>query len=245
MGAEREGSCFVSIAILLNIPAKDSLLIICQTYSLWSRLIIHFWALEAERDSYGSHSDSDDSSSSPSEPDPKRYLQLAYEHTKSATNEWLGTTTASGALLHSTFASDPKPVLYVTQLGDSAIIVLRPRTEAVIYKTKEQWHWFDCPRQLGTNSPDTPEQNAVMDKVEVEEDDVVLAISDGVSDNLWEHEIVEKVIAAMKEAEKRFTDEKEEAKWAMGMKYVASELVKAATKIAKDPYAESPYMERA
>jgi hypothetical protein len=34
-------------------------------------------------------------------------------------------------------------------------------------------------------------------------------------------------------------------KWKKTMKYVAEEIVKAATAIAKDPYAESPYMERA
>lgn len=190
--------------------------------------------MEAERDVYGA--------SSSTEPDPKRYLQTAYEQTKEATNTWLGTTTASSALIHSSNGNDAKPIVYVTQLGDSQILIIRPRIHEIIFRTKEQWHWFDCPRQLGTNSPDTPAVNAVVNKVEVEEDDVVLAMSDGVVDNLWEHEIVDKVVASLKEAEGKFSGEADFH--SKGMKHVATEVVKAAMKIAKDPYAESPYMER-
>lgn len=121
--------------------------------------------------------------------------------------------------------------------------MIRPRGEEVIFKTQEQWHWFDCPRQLGTNSPDTPKDNAVMDKVEIEEDDVVLAMSDGVVDNLWEHEVVTNVVESIKKA--KFEERQGKEEYAEGMKFVASELVKAARVIAEDPYAESPFMERA
>ncbi|PSK60128.1 hypothetical protein B9Z65_1026 [Elsinoe australis] len=208
--------------------------------ALWSRLLLHFWALEAERDSYGGN-----------EPDPKRYLDAAYEATKEATtepNEWLGTTTVSGAFLSTAYNSEPHPMLYVTQLGDSQILVIRPKDKSVIFKTTEQWHWFDCPRQLGTNSPDTPEKNAQMDKVEVDEGDVVLAMSDGVVDNLWEHEVVTNVVTSMDKWEAEEKDKSEdngESEEARGMKFVAQELVKAARVIAEDPFAESPFMERA
>lgn len=207
---------------------------------MWSRLLLHFWALEAERDSYGGN-----------EPDPKRYLDAAYEATKEATaepNEWLGTTTVSGAFLSTAYNSEPHPMLYVTQLGDSQILVIRPKDKSVIFKTTEQWHWFDCPRQLGTNSPDTPEKNAQMDKVELDEGDVVLAMSDGVVDNLWEHEVVTNVVTSMDKWEAEEKDKSEdngESEEARGMKFVAQELVKAARVIAEDPFAESPFMERA
>lgn len=211
-------------------------------YRLWSRLILHFWALEAERDRYGESS----------APDPVKYLQAAYEQTKAATaepNEWHGTTTACAALLHTNTEDPARPVLYVTQLGDSQVLVIRPRDHGVIYKTEEQWHWFDCPRQLGTNSPDTPIKNAVMDKVIIEEDDVVLAMSDGVVDNLWEHEVVENVVESWRKwqtdhmANSHLSDEPNA--YAAGMRFVAQELVKAARTIAEDPFAESPFMERA
>lgn len=219
-----------------------SLLLDLTMRSLWSRLILHFWALEAEKDRYGESS----------EPDPVHYLQTAYEQTKAATSkptEWHGTTTACGALLHTNNDDPPHPVLYVTQLGDSQILVIRPRDHEVIYKTAEQWHWFDCPRQLGTNSPDVPNKNAVMDKVIIEEHDVVLAMSDGVVDNLWEHEIVEKVTESWKAWQSgdasHVMRSDEASSYADGMRFVAHELVKAARVIAEDPFAESPYMERA
>ncbi|KAI9813146.1 MAG: hypothetical protein M1827_004367 [Pycnora praestabilis] len=214
--------------------------------ALWSRLILHFWALEAERDASVS------SFPEPgSEPNPVEYLQRAYEQTVSATsspNEWQGTTTACGALLHHKGLDPASPVLYVTNLGDSQILVLRPRDQEVVYKTTEQWHWFDCPRQLGTNSPDTPRDNAVMEKVELEEDDVVLAMSDGVVDNLWEHEVLKHVVDSIRSWESGEGGESSSDRkggGGGGMQFVASELVKAAKVIAEDPFAESPFMERA
>ena len=190
------------------------------------------------------------------EPDPVECLQKAYEKTLQATSEpnhWQGTTTAAGAQLYykqndSSPNSPTTPLLYVTNLGDSQILVLRPQKSERIYKTQEQWHWFDCPRQLGTNSPDTPLQNAVLDKVEIQEDDVVLAMSDGVIDNLWEHEIIENVVTSIRKWEngqggESIGDRRGGA--GGGMRYVANELMKAAKVIATDPFAESPFMEHA
>lgn len=216
-------------------------------YRLWSRLILHFWALEAERDSNVNLS-----MNSSSEPNPVDYLQKAYEQTLEATsspNEWHGTTTTCAALLHhDTNTSSSGPLLYVTILGDSQILVLRPREQEIIYKTTEQWHWFDCPRQLGTNSPDTPQSNAAMDKIAVQENDVVLAMSDGVVDNLWEHEVLESVFDSIRKWESGEGGESTEDRTAGaggGMLFVAEQLVNAARAVAEDPYAESPFMERA
>ena len=127
-------------------------------------------------------------------------------------------------------------------------MVLRPKDQEVIYKTSEQWHWFDCPRQLGTNSPDTPKANAVMEKVELQENDIVLAMSDGVIDNLWEHEVLQNVLDSVHawELEAGGNAFGDKAAGTSGrMPYVAEQLVKAARVIAEDPYAESPFMERA
>lgn len=206
------------------------------TRSLWSRLILHFWALQVKGAAY----------SPTSPPDPVAYLQSAYELTKKATaepNEWYGTTTACGALLSSDDQKPGHPILYVTQLGDSQILVIRPSSKEVIFKTQEQWHWFDCPRQLGTNSPDTPNGNAIMDRVEIQEEDIVLAMTDGVVDNLWEHEVVENVLESMEKW--RGENKTENQTYADGMRFVAERLVHAARTIAQDPFAESPYMEKA
>jgi serine/threonine protein phosphatase PrpC len=204
---------------------------------LWSRLIAHFMALSAEKALYagGEHG----------EPEPVKWLEEAYKHTKNALsepNEWHGTTTTSAALLH---WKDDKPLVYVTQLGDCKVLVVRPEKSGegtVLFASKEQWHYFDCPRQLGTNSPDTPEGNAVLDKVEVEEDDVVLAMSDGVTDNLWEEEISDYAVGALKTIKEKHGHELDMPE---AMKYVAQEIVLAARKIAEDPFAASPFMEKA
>ncbi|CZT42760.1 uncharacterized protein RSE6_02708 [Rhynchosporium secalis] len=221
---------------------------------LWARLILHFWSVEVETAA--------NQISPPGQsytPTPIEYLQKAYEQTMEATsqpNQWQGTTTTSGAQLHfqrfnSNPDAPPTPLLYVTNLGDSQILVIRPRNGRdgeKIYKTTEQWHWFDCPRQLGTNSPDTPRDNAVMDKVEIEENDVVLAMSDGVIDNLWEHEIIQSVVDSIQKWESgQGGDSAGDRKGGAGggMKFVAEELMQAAKIIATDPFAESPFMEHA
>ena len=201
--------------------------------ALWSRLMAHFWAVEVEKAMSSS-------ASSATILDPIAYLQTAFDETKTVTsspNEILGTTTVCSALLH--HRSDTEPVIYATSLGDCAVMVIRPKERNVVYKTEEQWHWFDCPRQLGTNSPDTPKENAKTDIVDIEEEDVVVAVSDGVTDNLWEHEIVETVTDSVKKWKTGAEGSQD------GMVFVARELMKAAQVIAEDPSAESPFMERA
>ena len=216
--------------------------------ALWSRLILHFWALEAEKDRLALVS----SAATTSEPDPVKYLQSAYEQTKAATsspNEWKGTTTACAALLHHVANKDAvDPILYVTNLGDSKCLVIRPQDQSLVYKTSEQWHWFDCPRQLGTNSPDTPIANAATDKIVIKESDVVLAMSDGVVDNLWEHEVVDIVIESLRRWDSggaSITASSGVSGDGGRMLFIAEEIMKAARNVAQDPYAESPFMERA
>ncbi|KAI1121444.1 phosphatase 2C-like domain-containing protein [Nemania abortiva] len=216
---------------------------------LWSRLILHFWVAAMEEDI---------ANTPPStyQPDPKRYLQIAYERTVKATArpiDCLGTTTAAGAqLFYKGDLNNPQstatPLLYVTNLGDSQVMVVRAKNREIIYKSKEQWHWFDCPRQLGTNSPDTPDRNATVDTVDITEGDIVLAMSDGVIDNLWAHEIVDNVSQSVQrweagEGGQACGDRTHGANG--GMTFVAEELMKAARVIATDPFAESPFMEQA
>lgn len=205
---------------------------------------MHFWALEIEQQVDCAET-----------PDPVEYLQRAYEETVQATttpNEWMGTTTSVTTLLHCIRANDgtPRPILYVTNIGDCKVLVIRPSEEKVLFRSKEQWHWFDCPKQLGTNSPDTPRKDAVLSTVNLEEDDIVLALSDGVLDNLWEHEILTITMDSLKKWAEGGNKEKDLG-WAPPaalaeerMVFVARELLKAALTIAQDPFAESPFMER-
>ncbi|KAK5990576.1 putative protein phosphatase 2C 80 [Cladobotryum mycophilum] len=217
---------------------------------LWSRLILHFWATAIEDESSRHLLEQVEY-----QPDPITSLQTAFEQTQEATgaHDWQGTTTACGAQLHYKMVTEagreePAPVLYVTNLGDCQILVLRPQDQKIVYKTKEQWHWFDCPRQLGTNSPDTPRENAVLDAIDLEVGDVVLAMSDGVIDNLWEHEIADRVFKSIKEWKSGNNDQFQKnalGRRNEGMETTAQDLVAAAKAIATDPFAESPYMEHA
>jgi serine/threonine protein phosphatase PrpC len=84
-----------------------------------------------------------------------------------------------------------------------------------------------------------------MDCVEIEEEDIVLALTDGVTDNLWEHEVVENVCESVLKWTGNTEKETEEQTYADGMQFVAQQLVNAAREIAQDPFAESPYMEKA
>ncbi|ROV89975.1 hypothetical protein VMCG_10117 [Cytospora schulzeri] len=228
---------------------------------LWARLILHFWATAMYQDAARPRGPDE----RPYVPDPIAYLQKAYDQTVQATAgpDWQGTTTATGAQLFYKLLDDAElaengatterdgvaPVLYVTNLGDSQVMVVRPSSGELVFKTTEQWHWFDCPRQLGTNSPDTPMQNAVLNKVLIKEGDVVLALSDGVIDNLWSHEIVENVSKSIQTWQAGEAGKRPRSRANTGgsgaMAFAAEELMLAAKKIALDPFAESPFMERA
>ncbi|KAK6359985.1 hypothetical protein TWF696_001106 [Orbilia brochopaga] len=195
----------------------------------------------------------------------------------SDSQRYQGTTTFTGCILNGNR-------LHVVSIGDSHCLVLRPshvpppgsgEDPSFLLRTVEQWHYFDCPRQLGTDSPDTPLGNAVVSSVQVENGDIVILATDGLLDNLWEEEVVSIILGTLSTA----TDE-----WDMGeigqmmrkegktleegvnvafreylagvdigseedggemMTSIAAELVKAAKVVATDPYAESPWMERA
>lgn len=103
--------------------------------------------------------------------------------------------------------------------------------------------------QLGTNSVDTPRKDAVLSKVALQENDIVLALSDGVMDNLWEHEVLKITLDSLKKWDDGHVNAKDVAPSPDlsddRMVYAARELLNAALNIAQDPFAESPYMEKA
>ncbi|CUS10176.1 unnamed protein product [Tuber aestivum] len=188
--------------------------------ALWSRLILHYWslALDAQRKS--------PEAAGEGKIDVVSALQHSYNSTVSATTRegktvWQGTTTACVSSLEGN-------ILTIANIGDSRAYVYRPSSDSFVYKSTEQWHWFDCPYQLGTNSLDTPAANAVVDRVELEEGDIIILATDGLPDNLWDVEIADICSAAGGEE-------------AGGL---ADKLVNAAWKIAINPFGESPYMER-
>lgn len=193
--------------------------------ALWARLMIHFWSKEMDLDSSN----------------PVSALQRAFETVQVATkpkdegdgvrHEWQGTTTFCGAVMLPNPEKTETGKVGFLNIGDSQGFLIRPSTGSIEFKTEEQWHWFDCPRQLGTNSPDTPNDNAVYTVKEVQKGDIILLATDGLMDNLWEDEILDIVMTG--EKEKRGGD------------WTAQQLKERAAERGRDPFAESPYMERA
>jgi len=103
-----------------------------------------------------------------------------------------GTTLLLGQLS----ASDSR--LEVLNFGDSGLMILRPSTRKmrdgqmalnprVVFRTHDQTHWFNCPYQVSSSSPvmEPPDQASVA----VEAGDLVIAGTDGIFDNLFDHEI--------------------------------------------------------
>ncbi|KAL7551504.1 hypothetical protein ACHAWF_014697 [Thalassiosira exigua] len=96
-----------------------------------------------------------------------------------------GATGASTAVVASIGEDN---VLRAINLGDSVCLVLRDG--AVAARTREIVHYFDCPYQLGDDSPDRPKDGTTL-QAEVFQGDVIVAGSDGVFDNLSDADVCE------------------------------------------------------
>ncbi|KAI5307397.1 N-acetylglucosaminyldiphosphodolichol N-acetylglucosaminyltransferase catalytic subunit alg13 [Ascosphaera pollenicola] len=219
--------------------------------ALWSRLMLHFWAHEVEESINRLEQGLDKGG-----PDTIKCLQRAYDDTVNSTTlptcNWRGTTTSVTALLyHTNHGGESQPALYVANIGDSQLLVVRPSTRQVLFRTTAQYNGVDCPRQLGTNSSDRPQTDAVATSLSLKEDDIVIAMSDGVVDNLWEHEILTITLNALEQYNKCLASAKIPATAARlrraggPMVYIARRILNAARTVAFDPSAESPYMEKA
>lgn len=78
--------------------------------------------------------------------------------------------------------------LRALNVGDSTCIVIR--NGRVVSRTREINHFFECPYQLSTDSPDQPRDGTKMN-LELVRGDIIIMGSDGVFDNLSDKEIIE------------------------------------------------------
>jgi len=127
-------------------------------------------------------------------------------------------------------------------LGDSRALVIRDGN--FIFRTTEQQHWYDCPYQVGTNSVDTPLQDATSHIVKLRASDTILLVTDGLSDNLWDEEIRAEVSGPQPPAKKAASSSSssEVAPVKPGIQQLADSLCKRARAVGEDQYGESPYM---
>ncbi|KAH9939727.1 phosphatase 2C-like domain-containing protein [Epithele typhae] len=81
-------------------------------------------------------------------------------------------------------------VIRIAHLGDCMGMLIRG--EEIAWRTEEMWWNFNTPVQLGPASSTRPHDARIF-TVPVEEDDILILASDGLSDNLWDAEILDEV----------------------------------------------------
>lgn len=116
-------------------------------------------------------------------------------------------------------------------MGDSRAFIIRGNK--FLFSTDEKQHWYDCPYQVGTNSTDTPLHDATSHVINLLPSDTIVFATDGLSDNLWDEEILAEV-ANMNETGVTGTQR--------SVEQIADMLLKQARTVGEDQYGESPYM---
>jgi len=94
-----------------------------------------------------------------------------------------GSSTACIASIHGV-----DRMLYIANLGDSGVIVLRHK-HGVVFRTNEQEHYLGCPYQLGHFEGADTAAAAQVSNLKLARGDLVVVASDGMFDNLNETEI--------------------------------------------------------
>lgn len=142
--------------------------------SLFSRRLMHFCAQELQ--------------ATAGEPDPVGILQKAYSTAIGLTmaENLVGSSTALLAVL----AKDGHE-LRVAHVGDCCLYLIRDKE--IIFRSEEMQHRFNYPLQLGPLSPTTPQQHAQSITLPILEHDVIILSTDGMSDNLWDDEVIEQL----------------------------------------------------
>jgi len=84
--------------------------------------------------------------------------------------------------------------LRALNVGDSACLIIR--NGKVAARTREISHYFDCPYQFSTDSPDKPRDGTRLN-VELVRGDLIVMASDGVFDNLDDSTIVDLITSSL------------------------------------------------
>jgi len=124
---------------------------------------------------------------------PLECLKLAYQATLRERFVVAGSSTA--CLINLNASSG---LLRAANLGDSGFMIIR--SSAVFHRQRAQTHFFNCPKQLakipsvirnrirGDGITDLPE-NADIYETKLRDGDLIIAYTDGLSDNVFNHEI--------------------------------------------------------
>ncbi|KAF9242792.1 hypothetical protein BU15DRAFT_43644 [Melanogaster broomeanus] len=93
------------------------------------------------------------------------------------------------------FPTPPRPtydaVLKIAHLGDCMGMLVRD--EYIAWRSEEMWWAFNTPAQLGPRSSARPHDAQILE-LPVQADDILILASDGLSDNLWDDEVLDEVV---------------------------------------------------
>ncbi|XP_030963916.1 probable protein phosphatase 2C 26 isoform X2 [Quercus lobata] len=109
--------------------------------------------------------------------DPQILLKKAHAATSS-----IGSATVIVAML------ERNGILKIASVGDCGLRVIREGQ--IILSTSPQEHYFDCPYQLSSEAVGQTYLDAMVSNVELMEGDTIIMGSDGLFDNVFDHEII-------------------------------------------------------
>ncbi|KAF8269103.1 phosphatase 2C-like domain-containing protein [Lactarius quietus] len=115
-----------------------------------------------------------------------------------------GSSTALLAVLDSAGSHVPTPevsvvpearahdaVIRIAHLGDCMGMLVRG--DGIVWRSEEMWWRFNTPLQLGPRSSTLPSAAQVF-TIPVHADDILILASDGLSDNLWDEDVLDEVV---------------------------------------------------
>ncbi len=146
-------------------------------------------------------------------------------------NKELGSSTVCVLVLDSI-----KNELYSGYLGDSCYMIARPKAIGqfeLIFKAEEQTHGFNIPFQVGSEG-DNP-NSAITHKHKVEKNDLIIAASDG----LWDNLEVEDILKEINKISLQFDT------IVLNTEYIAGTISMKAEELSRDPSHYSPFAKRA
>ena len=97
----------------------------------------------------------------------------------------------STSVVPRTSPSQRDAVIKIANLGDSMAMLVRGKD--IVWRSEEMWWSFNTPVQLGPVSPSKPTDAQVFE-IPVMANDILILASDGLSDNLWDEEVLEEVV---------------------------------------------------